>query len=59
MADLSEHVAKLYRISEGALRTCEDKERSKAWWEGYRQALDEISYFFDLDCGLGKRNLSG
>jgi hypothetical protein len=52
--DVSEHMAKLYRIAEGAQRACEREHRpeqsaaGKKWWDGYRQALDDISDFFGI-----------
>jgi hypothetical protein len=51
---LSDHLVKLYRICEGALRACENelqpeqRERNKRWWDGYRQALDDISHFLGV-----------
>ena len=45
---LAEHLGKLYRIANGALKTCEIERRpeaGKSFWTGYRQALDDLKDF--------------
>jgi hypothetical protein len=51
---MSEQLGKLRKVAEGALRTidrreCEvpkaDHSRQKAWWQGYRQCIDDVEDF--------------
>lgn len=51
---MAEHMRKLYRIADGAIGACEREHRpeqaaaGKRFWDGYRQALDDISDFFGI-----------
>ena len=49
--DLNHYMAKLRTMAEGALRSVErhceedpkkDHDRQRAWWQGYRQCLDDV-----------------
>jgi hypothetical protein len=53
-APLTDHMAKLYRIADGALASIERRSQEdprltppipKEWWDGYRQALDDVCHF--------------
>lgn len=48
---MTEQLDKLRRLAEGALRTIDRREgelpkadhsRQKAWWQGYRQCVDDV-----------------
>jgi hypothetical protein len=46
---LHEHLNKLHRIADGAMRVGRERKMETKWWDGYRQALDDISDFVEKE----------
>jgi hypothetical protein len=51
---MTEQLSRLRKLAEGALRTIDHREsespkqdhsRQKAWWQGYRQCIDDVEDF--------------